>query len=98
MRNPEIVEPTQSVIRWMPYRGQGATGLSQPLWNCAQTARPVRLCGDIMASVADLDTVAAVNPSALAGVRFLVSKRIEDLDTVAAEVEAGIGHAAAHRG
>jgi two-component system sensor histidine kinase DegS len=50
-----------------------------------------------MGSVAELETAVAVNPSALAGVRFLVSKRIEDLDAIAAEVETGIGQAAAHR-
>jgi two-component system sensor histidine kinase DegS len=81
----------------MLYRDQGATGLSQPFGNCAQSARSVRLCGDIMASVAELDTVTAVNPAALAGVRFLLSHRIEDLDAVAADIEAGILQTAAHR-
>ena len=35
----------------------------------------------------DLDTVRALNPSALAGVRFLVSKRIEELEEATATTE-----------
>jgi two-component system sensor histidine kinase DegS len=57
----------------------------------------MRLCGDIMASVAELDTLTAFNPSALAGVRFLLSRRIEDLDAAAADFEARILATAAHR-
>ena len=47
----------------------------------------MRPCGDIMGSVPGLDTVTVVNPSALAGVRFLVSRRIEELEAAASDVE-----------
>src|SRR5437879_10450469 len=39
----------------------------------------------------DLDTVRALNPSALAGARFLVSKRIEELEEAAANTEDQFG-------
>ena len=58
------MEPTQSVIRPLQFLDQGATGLSQSQVICAQTARSMRPCGDIMGPVAGLDTVSVVNPSA----------------------------------
>ena len=95
MHNPEEMEPTQSVIRRMLYRGQGATGLSQTLLNCAETADFMRPCGDMMGSVAELSTEPAVNPSALAGVRILISTRIEKLDVAAADIESALAQGAA---
>jgi two-component system sensor histidine kinase DegS len=43
------------------------------------------------------DTARPVNPSALQGVRFLITKRIEDLDSAAARLEARQGDAAERR-
>ena len=43
------------------------------------------------------DTARPVNPSALSGVRFLITKRIEDLDSAAARLEARQGDAAERR-
>ena len=42
----------------------------------------------MMGAVTEAESPAAVNPSALSGVRFLVSKRIEELDAAAGEIEA----------
>jgi two-component system sensor histidine kinase DegS len=44
----------------------------------------------MMGHVAEVETAAAVNPSALAGVRFLVSRRIEELEALAAEIDADL--------
>ncbi|MGI8847105.1 MAG: histidine kinase [Candidatus Dormibacteria bacterium] len=43
------------------------------------------------------ETVRSVNPSALSGVRFLITKRIEDLDAASARLQARQGHAAERR-
>src|SRR5437016_12273987 len=48
----------------------------------------MRPCGDMMGSVTEVVSPPAVNPSALSGVRFLVSKRIEELEAAAADIEA----------
>jgi len=46
----------------------------------------------MMGSVTEVESPPAVNPSALSGVRFLVSKRIEELEAAAADIEAELWH------
>jgi two-component system sensor histidine kinase DegS len=56
------------------------------------------LSGDTMTpAMASIDTRTAVNPGALTGVRFLVSKRIEELEAVGESLDRSLAEAAARR-
>ena len=41
----------------------------------------------MMTTVSEVEVAPTMNPSALSGVRFLVTKRIEDLDATAASLD-----------
>src|ERR1700694_5112081 len=57
------------------------------------------LAGDTMTpAMASIDTRTAVNPGALTGVRFLVSKRIEELEAVGDSLDRALAEAGARRG
>jgi two-component system, NarL family, sensor histidine kinase DegS len=50
----------------------------------------------MMKLVSDVETAPTMNPSALSGVRFLVTKRIEELDTSASALDDELAAVAAH--